>query len=284
MTPTMYTIVLANQKGGVAKTTSAANLGAALAMRGRRVLLVDLDPQANLSEAFGVDDVRHADALGRAFVDDILWPGSDIEPRRALWTDRPIGTADERCQETEPLPAGVHLIPCTDALADAATALAAQPGAETRLADALATFNGEYDACIVDTPPGIGALMTLALLAADGVIVPARPADADIGGAIKMAQLIDDAAEQANPGIQLLGVLVTQADGRWQVARETIEALDAVGIRRLAVTIPAQVRVAKSPRYRSPIVVREPFGRVGSAYADLAHTIDVHVLPPRAAG
>ena len=102
----MYTIVFANQKGGVAKTTSAANLGAALAMRGRRVLLVDLDPQANLSEAFGVDDVQCADALGRAFVDDMLWPGGDVEPRRALWTDRPVGVMEEGCEKTEPLPAG----------------------------------------------------------------------------------------------------------------------------------------------------------------------------------
>lgn len=256
-----HVIAFANHKGGVGKTTGTANLGAALAQMGERVLLIDADPQSNLGEAFGVDDpavpgLRLEDVLEHA-----AW--SDSPP---VWTTRL--DADTGSQVS--LAGGVHLLPCTAELATTIAAIAPQAGSEQRLRDVVALYHEHYDWILIDTPPGLGALSSMAMLAARWIIVPARPADFDIGGAVKIADLIEHEIVEFNPDVELLGVLVSQADRRWHLGHDTRSALKGAEVPRFDVEIPFAVRVGSAPRYASPTVILEPESRVGRAYRRLA--------------
>jgi chromosome partitioning protein len=257
-----FVIVIANDKGGVGKTTATANLGAALAARGREVLLIDADPQSNLSELFGVDDPtvpgpRLEDALS-------------ARAAPAPWTHR-----HKIDGETVPVAGGVHLLPCTEKLADVVDRLV-NPGDEYALHTLVDQYRDTYDYILVDTPPGAGALRTstLALLAADWVIVPARPADLDVAAAVKLADRITSQLSAFNPRLALLGVLVSQVDRRWRLGFETTRQLKADGIRRLRIDIPFMVRVGSAPRHCAPTIVREPGSRVAQAFRNLARDID----------
>jgi len=256
-----HVIAFANHKGGVGKTTGTANLGAALAQLGERVLLIDADPQSNLGEAFGVDD---ATQLGLRLEDVLDQPRWDTAP--PVWTSR----QDPDTSETIELAAGVHILPCTPQLASTVAALATSAGAEARLRDVVALYAPHYDWILIDTPPGLGALSSMAMLAARWIIVPARPADFDIGGAIKIADLLEHEIVAFNPDVELLGVLVSQVDRRWNLGHDTRSALKQADIPRLAIEIPFAVRVGSAPRYAAPIVVLEPASRVGRAYVRLA--------------
>ncbi len=256
-------IVFANQKGGVGKTTSAANLGAALALLGERTLLIDADPQANLSEQFGLDDpavpgLRLEDALAND-----AW-----ETPPAPWTAR----LDPRTGQALALAAGVHMLPCTDELADTAAELVTLSGAEQRLRQLVGLYD-DYDFVLIDTPPGLGPLSSMAMLAAQWVIVPARPADFDVGGAVKVADLVEGELAAFNPQLRVLGVLVGQVDRRWNLGHDTRTALHRDGLNQLDVEIPFMVRVGAAPRYAAPTVVLEPDSRVGRAYQRLARRL-----------
>ena len=183
-----FVIVLANHKGGVTKTTSTANLGACLAEAGHRVLLVDCDPQANLSEAFGwtedlpgerlEDLLAHPAAAGRYAPPPALQ--ADVAPQLP-WRDR------------------LRILPCTDALADVSADLPASAGDgwESRLKEILEPLRARFDFVLLDTPPGLGNLSGMAVLAADGLLIPARPADLDVRGAGKLYDLVE--AERPRP-------------------------------------------------------------------------------------
>jgi chromosome partitioning protein len=255
-----FVIVLANHKGGVTKTTSTANLGACLAEAGRTVLLVDCDPQANLSEAFGWSE----DLPGERLEDLLAHPAAavryapplalqaDVSPQLA-WRDR------------------LRIIPCTDTLADVAADLPASAGDgwETRLRDVLEPLRGRFDFVLVDTPPGLGNLSGMAVLAADGLLIPARPADLDVRGAGKLYDLV----ETSVPDLRILGVMIAASDQRWRVARDASSRMTADQMRVLPVQIPRAVRVASAPRYRAPTVVLEPDSMVSHAYRQLAQLI-----------
>src|SRR3954447_1783405 len=267
-------IVFANQKGGVGKTTSTANIGAALAQLGERTLLIDADPQANLGELFGVDDptipgLRLEDALASE-----AW-----EAPPQPWTTRP----DPETREPLPLAAGVHLLPCTDELADTVAELVAVEGAEQRLRQLIALYDGRYDFILIDTPPGLGPLSSMAMLAAQWVIVPVRPADFDIGGAVKVADLVERELSAFNPELRILGVLVGQTDRRWNLGHDTRSTLRRDAIEQLDIEIPFMVRVGAAPRYAAPTVVLEPDSRVGRAYRLLAADLRTTVRPVREA-
>jgi chromosome partitioning protein len=263
-------IVFANQKGGVGKTTGAANVGAALAQLGKRTLLIDADPQGNLGELFGVDDP----ALPGTRLEDALDADAWNAPPPP-WVTRP----DPETGAPVPLAGGVHLLPCTDELASTVAELVTVEGAEQRLRDLVALYADRYDFILIDTPPGLGPLSSMAMIAGQWVIVPARPADFDVGGAVKIADLIEGDLARFNPDLRILGVLVGQVDRRWNLGHDTRCALKRDGIEHLDVEIPFMVRVGTAPRYAAPTVVLEPDSRVGRAYRRLAEHL-AHALEP----
>ncbi len=244
--PTVFSF--ANHKGGCAKTTSAANLAAALVERGARVLAIDADPQANLSETFGISARPRPRLEDRLVLDDPT-PGPAIAPGR---------------------PGGVDVLPCSERLEEAVTSHARHPRFAFRLRELVHAVGERYDVVIIDTPPGLGPLSSMAMLASDRVIVPARPADLDVMGAMKIAHLIRTSLQTANPRLRLLGVLLTQVDRRWRLTTDAREALDRAGVRRLCVEVPARVQVGVAPRYGAPTFVLQPDGMVADAYRRLA--------------
>jgi chromosome partitioning protein len=255
-----FVVVLANHKGGVTKTTSTANLGAMFAEAGRRVLLVDCDPQANLSEAFGwredrpgerlEDLLAHPDAIQR-YVPPVALQ-ADVAPRLA-WREQ------------------LRIIPATDALADIAADLPAIVGAgyENRLREVLDPLRDQFDVILLDTPPGRGNLSGMAVLAADGLLIPALAADLDVRGAGKLYDL----AEGEIPDLRILGVLIAASDRRWQITRDAAARMAADHMRVLPVRVPRAVRVASAPRFRAPTAVLEPDSMVTHAYRQLAQLL-----------
>lgn len=252
-----FVIVLANHKGGVTKTTSTANLGAMFAEAGLRVLLVNCDPQANLSETFGwgeeIPGERLEDLLARPIAADTYAPPIAIAEAVApdlMWRER------------------LRIIPATDALADVAADLPDLIGAgyETRLLDVLEPQREHFDLMLLDTPPGLGTLPGLALLAADGLVVPALAADLDIRGAGKVYDLV----ENQLPDLRILGVLVAASESRWRITREATSRMETDSMHVLPVRVPRAVRVASALRHRAPTAVLEPDSMVSHAYRQLA--------------
>ena len=245
-----FVIVLANHKGGVTKTTSTANLGATLAEAGRRVLIVDCDPQANLSEAFGWVEELPGERLEDLLANPAAALRPDVAPGLA-WRER------------------LRIIPSTDALADVAADLPVTggPGYELRLREVLEPLREQFDLVLLDTPPGLGTLSGMAVLAADGLLIPALAADLDVRGAGKLYDLV----EGEIPGLRILGVLLAASGRRWRVTRDATDRMTADEMRVLPVQVPRAVRVASAPRHRAPTVVLEPDSMVSHAYRQLAH-------------
>lgn len=221
------------------------------------MLLVDADPQANLSEGFGWTE----DLPGERLEDLLAHPpgARRYEPPRALQGDVAAGA---EWRDT------LRLIPSTDALADVAADLPVNGGHgwEQRLKLVLEPMRERFDVILIDTPPGLGNLSGMAMLAADGLLIPARPGDLDVRGAGKLYDLV----ESTLPDLRILGVLLAAGEQRWRIARDATSQMSAEAMRVLPVQIPRAVRVASAPRFRAPTVVLEPDSRVSHAYRQLA--------------
>ncbi len=241
-------IVFANQKGGVGKTTAAANLGPALAERGCRVLLLDLDPQANLTESFA------AERSPTQRVENLL-----LSANGATLAGAALEVGER-----------LALVPASDALADAAEELAARPDYERRFPELIAAARRSYDFILIDSPPGIGPWSAQALLVADWVVVPAQPSDLDVMSAGKMCDFLEQQVRQANPGVRLLGVLLQQADRRLRLHAAAHRAFEAQRIPLLPVEIPRGVAAREAVRQGAPLFMLRPDHRISCAYRQLA--------------
>ncbi len=253
-----FVIALANHKGGVAKTTSTANLGAMFAEAGRRVLIVDCDPQANLSEAFGwteeLPGERLEDLLSEPDAADRYTPPLALQPDVATdvaWRDL------------------LRIIPSTDALADVAADLpgVAGEGWENRLARGPRAASPSVRSGPARHASGARELVGMAVLAADGLLIPALAADLDVRGAGKLYDLV----EGEIPGLRILGVLIAASERRWRITRDASARMPADEMRVLPFHVPRAVRVASAPRYRAPTAMLEPDSMVSHAYRQLAH-------------
>jgi len=251
MTPTnVYAI--ANQKGGVGKTTTATNLGAYLADRGQRVLLVDADPQANATSSLGFD--KHA--LSRSIYDAIV----DETPIQQIIT------------LTNRL--GLDLVPSAPALAGAEVELVPMLSRERRLKRALAPVRDRYAFLLIDCPPSLGLLTVNALTAADGVIIPVQCEYLALEGLSQLLQTINLVHDNLNPGLHVAGVLLTMHDARTNLSQQVIdEVREFFGDRVYQTVIPRNVRLSEAPSYGQPILDYAPSSRGAQAYAALADEV-----------
>jgi chromosome partitioning protein len=254
-------IALANHKGGVTKTTSTANLGAMLAERGYTVLMIDCDPQANLSEAFGWNEEL---------------PGERLEDLLAL-THQPQTYCPPLALQPDvgpdlPWRGNLRLIPCTDVLANVAADLpqTITEGYEQQLRRVVDWQRAAFAFILLDTPPGLSNLSGMALMAADYLLIPALPSDLDVRGAGKVYDLVGEEL----PDLQILGVLIAAGDRRWRLTREASLRMNEDHMRVLPVQVPRAVRVGSAPRYRAPTAVLEPDSLVTDAYRRVA----THIL------
>jgi chromosome partitioning protein len=204
-------ITVANQKGGVGKTTTTMNVGVALAREGKRVLLIDGDPQANLSSHLGVTPGEP--------------PYEDVHTLDEVYlSKRPLDEAGRK-RLIAKTRSGVDLIPCDKALSGVEYYLFSRQDRELVLARFLGPLKASYDFIFVDTPPSLNLLTLNALCASDGVIVPVQPEFFSLEGIVKIRESIEDIKARWNPKLRILGVLPTQVSHRRKLTAEVIETL-----------------------------------------------------------
>ena len=245
------TIALANQKGGVAKTTSVASIGAALAEQGRRVLLVDLDPQACLTFSLGVDP----DTVERS-VHDVLTGGAEV-------ADVVIS-----CDE------GVDLLPSAIDLAGAEAMLLPRPGREYVLRSALEGADTAYDVVILDCSPSLGVLTLNALTAADALIIPMPCEMLSHRGVGQLLDTVTDVQKILNRDLEVWGILPTLFDGRSNHAREVLADVgERYELPVLDPPIPKTVRFAEAPAVGRSILSTARSSKGAQAYRDVAASL-----------
>lgn len=243
-------IAIAMQKGGVGKTTTTLALGSELARAGSRVLLIDLDPQASLTEGIGVDPRQIEATIYEVMIDP--------------------GAAEHATIRTE---YGVDLIPATLNLAGAELSFAGRFGRELLLRSALAPLRSRYDYILIDSPPGLGIFTVNALIAADALLIPLQ---AHVFAMDQMAQMESTITmiRQMNPGLAIGGIVMTMVDRRTLINEMVESAARArYGDLVFAITIPHSVKIIEAPAAGKPITVYAPESSGALAYAALAEEV-----------
>jgi chromosome partitioning protein len=250
-------IAIANQKGGVGKTTCAINLGGALVELRKRVLCIDLDPQANLSVGLGVDLNELGSNMAHVLVDSSVSLGSIIRPSRTK---------------------GLDVAPTTIELSTAEVELFNAIGREMTLRDKLANeIIDRYDYVLIDCPPTLGLLTLNALVAADGVIIPVQTQYYALKGVAALLKIIKTVQNRLNPNLKVLGLLPTFYDSRTILARDMLESLKDLGdhdIRVFKTAIRQSVKIGEAPTAGVPITVYDAKSDAAKAFVELAKEVN----------
>jgi chromosome partitioning protein len=241
-----HVLALANQKGGVAKTTSTLNLAVALRERGLRVLCIDMDPQGNLTMSQGIDPETLEQSMYDVLVHRL--------PMEEIIVEREIDIATT-----------------TIDLAGAEMALSGQIGRERTLEKALKPLRRRYDYVLIDTPPSLGLLTINALTASEGVIVPVQCEYLSLRGLLQFERTLDMIRENLNPKVRIIGILPTLLDTRTLHGREAVEVLrENFGSLVFDTMVRKTVRFAEAPVKGMSVLKYDPKGRAAETYRSLA--------------
>lgn len=245
-------IAIANQKGGVAKTTTAVNLSSCIAALGHKVLLIDIDPQGNASSGLGVDK----DNLGYCIYDVLI-------------NDLSIESVINKTEID-----GLFVVPATIQLAGAEIELVSAISREQKLKKALKSVKENYDYVFIDCPPSLGLLTINALTAADSIIIPIQCEYYALEGLGQLLNTIELIRKHLNPNLEIEGVLLTMFDARTNLAIQVVEEVKVHFKNKLYRTIiPRNVRLSEAPSHGKPIILYDPKSRGAEVYQELAKEV-----------
>ncbi len=250
---------VSNQKGGVSKTVSSVNLGIGLAREGRRVLLVDTDPQGSMTASLGYPQPDQMETTLATLMAKVI-------------TDEPIKPGEGILHQSE----GVDLVPANIELSGMEVALVNTMSRETVLREYLKTVKDSYDVIILDCTPSLGMLTINALAAADEVLIPVTPQFLSIKGLEQLIRTIARVKRQINPNLTIGGILIAMADMRTNYTRDIIQLLHETydgKIRIFNHIIPMSVRAAETSAEGKSIYLHDPSGKVAEAYAALTKEV-----------
>ena len=245
----MITIAIANQKGGVGKTTTAVNLASYMAASGRSVLLVDIDPQGNASSGLGILPSRDRPNSYHLIM------GEEIDKKALL--------CPTKLKKLFLIPASIDLVGCEIELANS-------KNREFRLKNALSHFDGDFSYCIIDCPPSLGVLTVNALVASKWLIVPVQCEYYALEGLAKLLKTVEIVKKRFNSELQIAGFVLTMYDARTRLSKEIVEEIKRhFPDRCFSTLIPRNVRLCEAPSYGLPILLYDAKSSGAEAYKKL---------------